>query len=123
MSERALTIITWGRAFRDSCPSFRVGKTVLKTEHNFNAAVIADKPRNVNLRRLDGRSEELQEVFLRNRDFQDFVETIRNFIEERDLHVISINCRKGRHRSVSAAEVLKRLHYPKAQIYHYERGV
>lgn len=122
MSERELVIITWGRAFRDSCPTFRSGKVVIKTEHNFNAAVVADKPRNINLRRLDGRSEELQAAFLKNRDFQDFVLNIRDLVEARDLHIISINCQKGRHRSVSAAEVLKRLHYPRAQVYHYERG-
>ena len=39
-------------------------------------------------------------------------------IEDGNLQAIGINCAKGRHRSVAAAEILKQLFYPAAKIEH-----
>ena len=39
-------------------------------------------------------------------------------IEEEDLHCISVNCAKGRHRSVSLAMLLKLVYYPQAKVTH-----
>ncbi len=105
-------IVTWGRQCRKSCPE--------KTEHNFNAAVIHDRARGVDLRRMTGRDEELQDAFLKSRDFVDFVEVVAFLIVDRGFKTISINCAKGRHRSVAAAEVLKKLYFPNAVVYHHE---
>ena len=39
-------------------------------------------------------------------------------VEHSDLKCISINCTKGRHRSVAAAEILKKTYYPNATVKH-----
>jgi hypothetical protein len=44
-------------------------------------------------------------------------QTVRK-IEEEDLHTISTFCSKGRHRSVSAAVLLKLIYFPNATIEH-----
>ena len=39
-------------------------------------------------------------------------------VEHSNLSCISINCTKGRHRSVAAAEILKKTYYPNATVKH-----
>jgi len=52
--------------------------------------------------------------------FPDFMISIQKIIEENDLRIVSFNCSKGRHRSVAAAELLKKLVYPNSEIIHLE---
>ena len=113
--ERSITIITWGRGAHH-----KKGYPPVKTERNFNAAIISDRPYNIDIRKINGRNGALQDAFYSNREFQDFIDSIVNQIEMLDLHVVSINCSKGRHRSVAAAELLKRLFYPRADVHHWD---
>ena len=39
-------------------------------------------------------------------------------IERDDLYAVSINCTKGRHRSVAAAEILRKVFYKEAKVEH-----
>lgn len=111
-SDRQLLIYTWGCSCRE--------RLTIAVEKNYNAAIISSYPQGINLKTTDGRSIEMQDAFLKARKFTDFVDIVCSDIEANDYHTISINCRKGRHRSASAAEVLKRLHYPNATVIHVE---
>jgi RNase adaptor protein for sRNA GlmZ degradation len=48
------------------------------------------------------------------------MEIMVDLIEEKDLHVIGINCSKGKHRSVTCAIILKQYFYPKSDIHFLE---
>ena len=111
-SDRELTVYTWGRALRKKQPDC--------VQRNFNAAILNGRRKGVNLKKLDGRSQEVQEVVRHCKMFVDLMNSVCKIVERDDLHTISFNCTKGRHRSAAAAELLKKLYYPNAQVAHLE---
>ena len=72
----------------------------------------------MNLRKMNGLSSEIQARISRCSLFPTWITMVIEAIETKNLSVISINCTKGRHRSVAAAEILKAVYYPKATIEH-----
>jgi len=101
---RDLKIYTWGKARRKYKPQ--------DSQKNFNACVIShpERPYNFNLKKITGRNKELQASFLKQSRFREAINSFANIIrKDPNLTIISINCIKGRHRSVAAAEVLKNI--------------
>lgn len=111
-SDRPLVIYTWGRKLRKKQPDC--------VQRNFNAAILNGKRKGVNLKKLDGRSEEVQGVVKKCKLFADLMGSVQELIERENLHIVAFNCSKGRHRSVAAAELLRQVAYPNAEIVHLE---
>lgn len=110
---RPLLIYTWGRALRKSEP--------IDSQFNFNAGVLSGRGGGVDLRTMNGTWEEVQNNVASCSKFPRWLEMVCNKIEQstpQPLHTISINCTKGRHRSVAAAEIMKRFYYPNAILKH-----
>lgn len=103
---RQLTIYVWGRNRR----------TFLRhtIDHNFNACVLYGKKKGVDWT-LDGRSLEIREAVMKCPIFDDFIVHMVTTIESKNCCKIGVNCRAGRHRSVTCAITM--LHYyPESQI-------
>ncbi len=107
---RQLTIYTWGKRFKKRKPE--------ESQKNFNASVLNGRAPGINLKTMNGTYDELQYVVSRCSTFDSWITMCVQKIEEDNLHTISINCAKGRHRSVAAAEILKKVYYPSAKISH-----
>lgn len=108
--ERDLLIYTWGKAIRKAAPS--------DSEHNFNAGILNGRGGGADLRTMNGLSDEVQNNVASCNLFPRWISMVCAKVEHSDLHTISINCTKGRHRSVAAAEILRRLYYPHATVRH-----
>jgi hypothetical protein len=65
-----------------------------------------------------GLDEFIQARVCRCAFFSSFVGEIVRDVEAKSFAVVAIFCRKGRHRSVAAAEILKRAYYPEAVVRH-----
>lgn len=111
-TDRKLTIYVWGRKKRKGPPC--------DVEHNFNAAVLSDKKKNVDWRQNGRDSEEVRWAVMRARGFTEFMAAMIKTIEGKDCHIIGINCRAGRHRSCSTAFFLKKYYYSGAIIHFVE---
>jgi len=109
-ADRALHIYTWGKALRKAAPP--------DSQFNFNAGVLNGRGGGADLRSMNGLSEEVQNNVLSCGLFPRWIEMVCSKIEFSGLHTISINCTKGRHRSVAAAEILRKVYYPSATIKH-----
>jgi RNase adaptor protein for sRNA GlmZ degradation len=96
-----LTIYTWGNKHHKRCP--------VVCQKSFNVAGISNyKPRHINLKKVDGRDEELQKHISKQSRFEDYMESIVKAIDVDNVRVLSVYCHKGRHRSVATAELLKK---------------
>lgn len=107
---RTLIISTWGIAMRDRAPE--------KSQRNWFVGIISNRAKNVDLRKLNGRSEEVQQGVMEDPKFGMIMNSIVSEVEKKGLNHISISCTKGRHRSVAIAELLKKLFYPNAVLEH-----
>ncbi len=67
---------------------------------------------------MDGRNEEIQRRIVRAKTFETLLCATVNKIEQDNLNNISINCAKGKHRSVSFAEILAKYYYPNSTVIH-----
>ena len=101
---RSLIVSTWGIALRKHAPE--------RSQRNWFVGIISNRAHGVDLRKLNGRSEEVQEGVLEDPKFGMIMNSIIKEVEEKDLTHISVSCTKGRHRSVAVAELLKKLFYP-----------
>ena len=112
---RQITIYTWGKNFRDNFP--------YKLDCNFNVCEISyrNHTRDFDLRKSSGMDPDLKDRIMSTDKARDFAVSIVNKVERDNLHVIGINCSKGKHRSVSIANYLKDVYYPSATVYHYEQ--
>lgn len=108
--ERPLTIYTWGKRLKKSKPH--------QSQKNFNASVLNGRAKGIDLRTTNGLSLDIQRVVSRCTAFKTWINMCVGKIEADNLHTISINCSKGRHRSVAAAEILKKSYYPNSNIIH-----
>jgi hypothetical protein len=107
---RHLVIYTWGKAFRKTMPA--------DSQHNFNAGIL--NGRGGDLRTLNGTSDQIQRNVASCSLFPRWLGMACNKVETSMLHTISINCTKGRHRSVAAAEIMKKFYYPNAEVRHID---
>ena len=110
--KRELTIYTWGDKIRKRCPS--------KLDKNFDARVIKRYNHGEKINKRDGRSPAIQNMIINGKNFNSFILQVLSHIEAFNPKVIGINCAKGRHRSVSCAELLKKYYYPLAKVEHIE---
>ena len=97
---REITIYTWGIAKRKFKPH--------QSKKNFNVCGVSNgKPYGINLKKLDGRSEELQKSISSLPRYEEYKNAIIKYIiGNPDSDAISINCQKGRHRSVAMAQLV-----------------
>jgi len=107
---RELLVYTWGKALRKSAPP--------DSEHNFNAGILNGRGGGADLRTMNGLSDEVQSNVASCGLFPRWISMVCAKVEHSNCKVISINCTKGRHRSVAAAEILKKQYYPNAQLKH-----
>jgi len=104
---------SWGRECSKSAPA--------GAEANFNACVLNAKGGEADASRMNGTYEEMQRKLIKGPLFLGWMVRAVLSIESSTvehpcgLHNISINCAHGRHRSVSAAEVLRKWFYPQAE--------
>lgn len=108
--DRKLRILTWGRDMLKQMPA--------DAQANFNATVLTGKGGGINLRKMNGLNIEIQARVSRCSLFPLWVSQVVRKIEAENLTCIAVNCRKGRHRSVAAAEILKKVYYPSATTTH-----
>lgn len=97
---RELTILTWGKALRARTPN--------ESERNFDVCQISKgKPHGVDLKKNNGLCEEIQKHIAKQTRFPDYKKTVVDFVlAHPHVKVISINCTKGRHRSVAFAQLI-----------------
>eukprot|EP00747_Dinoflagellata_sp_TGD_P181193 gnl/TRDRNA2_/TRDRNA2_34836_c0_seq1.p1 gnl/TRDRNA2_/TRDRNA2_34836_c0~~gnl/TRDRNA2_/TRDRNA2_34836_c0_seq1.p1 ORF type:complete len:358 (+),score=62.39 gnl/TRDRNA2_/TRDRNA2_34836_c0_seq1:84-1157(+) len=108
--DRSLLIYTWGKALRKAAP--------FDSQFNFNACVLNGRGGGADIRTQNGTSEEVQNNVASCGLFPRWLEMVISKIENANLQTVSVNCTKGRHRSVAAAELLKKLYYTKAVVKH-----
>jgi hypothetical protein len=108
---RKILIYVWGRKKRNFLHH--------KVDHNFNAAVLYGRKEGTNWT-LDGRSEEIRIAVRKCPDYNHFMQFMVNTIEKKDCYTIGINCRAGRHRSVTCAWDLLHTYYPQSEIIYLE---
>jgi hypothetical protein len=113
LNARKLLIRSWGRECSKSAPA--------GSEGNFNACVLNAKGGEADAKTMNGTYEEMQRKLIKGPLFVTWmVQTIRKIETSTNdypegLHNVSINCAHGRHRSVAAAEVLRKWFYPHAE--------
>jgi len=108
--DRELLVLTWGKALRKAAPP--------ESECNFNAGILNGRGGGADLRTMNGLSDEVQSNVACCSLFPRWISMVCAKVEHSDLRCISINCTKGRHRSVAAAEILRKLYYPRATVRH-----
>ena len=108
--DRKLHISTWGKAFVRNKP--------FNGEYDFDAGILNGRGASANLRTMTGLSDVIQKNVMCCESFPQWVANVCKKIEDLDLYRISTKCTKGRHRSVAAAEILKKLYYNNATITH-----
>lgn len=107
---RALLVYTWGKALRKAAPA--------DSQCNFNAGILNGRGGGADLRTMNGLSEEVQNNVKCCTLFPRWISMVCHKVEHSGLNTISINCTKGRHRSVAAAMILKETYYPQATVVH-----
>lgn len=112
--DRELIILTWGTAHSDHAPA--------KSQRNWFVGTITTRKYGVNLKKNNGKSEEIQVGIMADPKFPDILNSIVSEVEEKGYTTISISCTKGRHRSVAVAEIVKKHIYPFAVIKHVDLG-
>lgn len=108
-SNRPLTVYTWGNA---------LSRAPVDVDNDYSALSLNGRNEGINLATQDGRNESIQKVVSQCSGFKQFIERIVHDVETNDYKAISIHCSMGRHRSVAAAELLKKMVYPNAKIVH-----
>jgi len=116
-NDRELIIYTWGKKVRQ--------RLNYKVDKNFSVEMLNIKS-NTNestssiLKKHNGKAKQVEDLVLNNKKFIKIVCNMLYEIEKNNYKCISINCLKGRHRSVATAEFLKKNYYPNAYIKHLE---
>lgn len=114
---RHVSLYTWGSQKRKHRPS-QAQKNICVT------GISTYKPQGINLKRVIGLNKDLQAVVQQHKRFAGYMDTaLRLLREDSKLCSLSVNCQKGRHRSVAFAELLaKRLRALgyEVDVYHLE---
>ena len=111
MDNKDLVIITWGKAHSKHTPK--------ESQRNWVVNNISIKDYGLNLKKINGKNKELQAKMMCDPKFMEVVESIVKEISENNYETISINCDKGKHRSVAVAEIVKK-YYPRAEMIHMD---
>lgn len=77
---------------------------------------------NKHLTKLSGLHDEVQGQICRCGFFASWIGDVVKRIEQNNLTSLALNCFKGTHRSVAAAEILKKAYYPLADVKHLTLG-
>lgn len=97
--EKHITIYSWGNQRTKHAPQ--------ESEWNLNVTGITSyKPHGVNLKKINGLDDRLQEIIARSKHFEMYHKAVLDHIKQ-GKRVISVNCHQGRHRSVAFAELMK----------------
>ena len=110
---RDLKIYTWGTASMHAAMPGVV-------QYNFDATVLDARDGRADMQVMTGLNQEVQANVAGRYNFEGWLATVICRIEgsRPPLRTISINCSQGRHRSVAAAEILRRLYYRRAHVTH-----
>lgn len=114
---RELTIDVWGDMFHN-----KQSRVLRRVKKNFNAKVLNGRGGQVDLREFNGTDPRIQNNVMGCNKFYDWLVMVIKSVTEKDYHHISVNCSKGRHRSVAAAILLKKLYFPNAEVNLLETG-
>ncbi|QKF93475.1 RNAse adapter protein rapZ [Fadolivirus algeromassiliense] len=110
--ERELTILTWGKSSRKFKPN--------ESQKNFSVGMISILDYGLNLKKINGKNHELQNLIMSDKSFIQTIKSIVLEIEKNNYNTISICCDQGRHRSVAVAEIIKKIYYPQTNIKHLD---
>jgi hypothetical protein len=105
LKKRQLLIQSWGRECRGHVDGI---------DANFNACVLNAKGGEADASVMNGTYEEMQRKLIKGPLFVTWMVQSLEKIERLDCHNIGINCAHGRHRSVSAGEVMRKWFYPQS---------
>ena len=105
---RILTIHSWGI----------LKHTEPKCEISFDLTKFTTKTDIKDIRKFDGRDEEIQHSIIQHPLFTELIIKIIEEIETNNSTEISFFCNHGKHRSVGWAEILKKYYYPNSIIKH-----
>lgn len=118
-ASRALTIYTWGK---DVIPNERGPVGAEDTQRIFDAKELSarkfGKMGQNQLSNRTGLHPEVQVVFCEYSGTPAWIRDTCACIEREDLTIVSVICAHGQHRSVAAAEIMKMLYYPNANVVH-----
>lgn len=109
-SHRKLKIYTRGDFIMKSKPKH--------SQASFNALILTCHGDGVNLRKNNGLTKVVQDKLKNTVKFPEWIKRLIHKVETDNLHEIDIFCKRGRHRSVAAAEILRKYYYPNAEVYH-----
>ncbi len=105
---RNLIIYSWG-ILRHTEP---------KCEISFDLTKFTTKTDIKDIRKFDGRDDEIQNSIIQHLLFTELIQKIIEEIETNNSTEISFFCNHGKHRSVGWAEILKKYYYPNSIIKH-----
>ena len=77
-----------------------------------------EKGHGINTKKMTGLCIEIQSMVSKCSLWPTWAAMVVGKVEREDLTEISVNCRRGRHRSVAAAELLKKCFYPEGRTEH-----
>ena len=109
---RHLVIYTFGKSYRRAAPK--------ESQCTFNACVLNGRTPGLDIKKMNGLYLEVQRSVETSKNYDTFVSQIVQKIEADNLDCISIACTKGRHRSVSVAELLSKHVYLYSKIIHLD---
>jgi len=106
-TDKILKINTWG--LKKHIP--------VECDVIFDASLFSTKI-NVDVKKLTGLDEIVQQGILNHPKFDIIIEMILTEIETNNYQKIGFICNYGKHRSVGWAEIIKKMYYPKSVINH-----
>jgi len=106
-TDKILKINTWG--LKKHIP--------VECDVIFDASLFSTKI-NVDVKKLTGLDEIVQQGILNHPKFDIIIEMILTEIETTNYQKIGFICNYGKHRSVGWAEIVKKMYYPKSVINH-----
>lgn len=113
ISNQVILIYSWGNGCRVRKPE--------GSHANFSACGITCLKKGLNLKSLTGKHKSIQECVRESSQFRPLIQSIIDTVrEDSSITTISINCTRGKHRSVAIAEILKNDIFPCATVQHLE---
>ena len=116
---RAVRIYTWGlRVIKEG----QLPAGAEDSQHTYDASVLTARKHGVTgrsqLAHMNGLDPTLQAILMEDDLFLAWLRGLITNVEAKGHRAISVVCAHGQHRSVAAAEILKTLYYPLAEVVH-----
>lgn len=112
-SSQVTKIYSWGNGCRVRKPD--------DSQVNFSACALTCHNKGLNLKNLTGKNKIVQDCIVNSPKYTSLIESIVDKLSsDASIHTISINCTRGKHRSVAVAEMLKEELFPNATVIHLE---